>query len=201
MTRFRTWLENWGKLVWPISILLILGTGSVATANYCAQISGPNLVLMQSTIPISRGTQTGSSSFIFNWNNLGKKPVLQGMATLFAVSEDGAAPEKLGETPIGEVAGRDTITPTFGYGSAQFDNVDVQRPLGFFLVCTTYFDDSGTGQRYGQNFIFRLETEQKQNRTVLRYAPSPSKKSQGCGADFPGQRELLICQLVHHLGL
>lgn len=197
MTKFRTWLENWGKIVWPISIALILATGSVATANYCAQISGPNLVLMESTIPIFRGTQTDSSSFSFNWNNLGKKPALQGLATFLTISQDGHASEKLGEAPIMEVAGRNTIAPTFGYGSAAFDNVDLHKS-GSFLVCTMYFDD--TGKRYGQNFRFRLETQQNQNRGVLLSEP-PSKNSQDCGGDFPGRNELFVCKLVHHLGL
>jgi hypothetical protein len=120
------------------------------------------------------------------------------MATLFALSDSESEGEKLGEALISQGT---TMAPTFGGGMAQFDYVDIQKsPRSFFLVCTTYFDD--TGKRYGQNFQYRLEREEKNNQRSVRYDPSSSSKnSPVCGSDFPRRQELLICNLVHYLGL
>jgi hypothetical protein len=141
-----------------------------------------------------------SQTFAFDWNNLGKRAALGGVATLFALNDSGRKAIKLGEASIQGLADTATITPNLGYGGTKFDNVDIGKSSGSsFLVCTTYFDD--TAKQYGQEFLFRLEAEQRQNQRTLLYDPSLSKDSPDCGADFPGRHELLICNLIHHLGL
>jgi hypothetical protein len=49
------------------------------------------------------------------------------------------------------------------------------------------FDD--TGKRYGQNFRFRIEGEEKLNQRPVLYDPSSSKNSPHCGPDFPGRQD------------
>jgi len=184
-----------------------LGENSLADSDYaytCHRQRSDSKLLRPNQRPqlgfLGANFVINSRSFLFNWNNLGKRPALGGMATLFALSDSESEGEKLGEASISQSGGTTTITPTFGYGTAQFNDADIQKsPRSSFLVCATYFDD--TGKKYGQNFRFRLGSEEKLNQRPVFYDPSASKKSELCGPDFPGRQELLICNLVHHLGL
>jgi hypothetical protein len=103
------------------------------------------------------------------WNNIGRKPARRGGATLFTVSEDGAQREKLGQASI--TGAGTNVFPGYG-GQAEF-SIDMQKFLGSFLVCTTYFDEGG--KTYAQAFAFRLGAE-RENEVALEELLPPDYK-------------------------
>src|SRR4249920_486914 len=103
-----SWSQRWLPIVLSsISILLITAFGFVNVANYCIQVSGPELAPVEQYISLN--SPPLKPSIAFNWNSSGKVPAVNGKATLYA-----ATGKKLGEATIGT---RSTLTPTFGFGS------------------------------------------------------------------------------------
>jgi hypothetical protein len=96
-----------------------------------------------------------------DWGNIGKKPARRSTATLFTVSQDWKQREKIGVQPI--IAGGTNVLPGTN-GHAEFLGVDMQRFLGAFLVCVTYFDEAGTV--YEQTFLYRLGAERPNEQII-----------------------------------
>jgi hypothetical protein len=109
-------------------------------------------------------------SLVVYWNNIGRKPARLGSATLFTVSEDGAQREKLGQASI--TGAGTNVFPGYS-GQAEF-SIDMQKFLGSFLVCTTYFDEGG--KTYEQAFAFRLGTK-RENEVALEELLPPNYKA------------------------
>jgi hypothetical protein len=168
----------------------------VTAANYCLQVSGPELVALEARL--SMNSPPLKPSLSFNWNSSGKTSAINAIAALYA-GEDARSGKKLGKISIAQMPGRSTLTPTFGNGSAEFLDIDSKDLSGPFLVCATYFDD--TGKQYGQSFEYKVSAEIKQGQRVLFYQPPSSTTKNACGEKFPGRNKSRLCKIVNHLGL
>jgi hypothetical protein len=172
--RIFDWLESNGKRVGiPILILSFLSfciavAGlCIGISNYWLQIEGnrPNLVsdggLMYVNVP--------PAVVHLNWNNIGKKEVRRGTATLFTMPR-----EKIGSALIGGLnrnAGTNVLPGQYGETAFQFDTQKVSKQ---FLVCATYFDL--TGRAYEQAFLFRAAITQSDQPIPLEELPPPDIK-------------------------
>jgi hypothetical protein len=146
-TAISFWLETWGKRVGvPALAVSVL---ALSVAMYSLYLSYPSDRPELATAGPRLLDHAHPVSVLIYWDNIGKKVARRGTAVLFTEDEARSHREKMGVPDI-EGAGTNII-PGFS-GSALF-KVDMTRFLGLFLVCASYFDQSGN--TYNQAFILR----------------------------------------------
>jgi len=150
-------LEKLSPRVWPATVLISIFILCITAYNLYLTRSADRPLLVTTGATLFLNPDAKPPEMVrFTWGNMGRRTALRGSATLFTISEDRRQHEKLGrgEITTGGPTGSSTLTPTFGYGSAEM-TVDMHKFLKFFLVCIEYHDDRNTLYD-DQKFTFEL---------------------------------------------
>ena len=169
VTNLWDWLERMGRRAGLPSLVigfaaLCVSSASlyVVIANYRLTLAGNRPELASNGLKIELATRPPHIEV--DLENIGKKMGRRGTATLFSLADADAAPLEIGTAPI--IGAGTNVFP--GYGSAaRFDSMSIAAS-SFFLVCATYFDDSGS--TYEQAFMFKRSTLNARDPTELAYA-------------------------------
>jgi hypothetical protein len=130
----------------PVLVISFLSL-CVGIANYRVQTEANKPFL------VSYGLKFQPAIIELGLNNVGKTTARRGVATLFAIGQEGDSPQKIGSAPI-VGAGTNVFA---GYGSnARFTVPAIPAPA-FYLGCILYFDDASTN--YEQAFLFQRSTK------------------------------------------
>jgi hypothetical protein len=141
--KISNWLENAGKRVGVPVLVISVVSLCIGIANYRLQIAANKPFL------VSYGLKSDSTSMELGFNNVGKTTARRGIATLFALANEGAFPQKLESVPI---VGAGTNIFAGAGSNARFATPTITAPA-FYLACIFYFDDAST--KYEQAFLFR----------------------------------------------
>jgi hypothetical protein len=138
----------WNSVGTVLSILIALAAAGFTGMQWYLtnKADKPELLTIEAALS---GVKRPPDAVHVKWINIGERPVRQGTATLFTVSDDGNRYEKFGTS---EIAPK-TLAPTSGQGGVEINNLDMSRFLGLFLVCVDYYDDENN--RYPQSFLFK----------------------------------------------
>jgi hypothetical protein len=148
----------------------------IAVINLSLTLSAnrPDLVSVQATLYAN--SATNPPEFVrINWNNIGKRSAHRGVAILYSLADDGARFEKFGVASIGSTALNQStpVPPITGYGGAMI-RVEMNKFLGLFLACVTYYDDSNN--QYQQRFTYSLGERALDNSTTWLNEVPPNAK-------------------------
>jgi hypothetical protein len=160
------WLEIAGKRAGLPAFIVSLASLCFVVANYRLTVAANRPELA------SNGFKMGPTQIEVDLENIGKKVGRRGFAKLFSLTEADGSPVDIGTAPI--IGAGTNIFP--GYGSVARFNSSSIGTAPFFLVCATYFDDSGA--TYQQGFLFKHSTLTARD-PELPYtemaAPNPSR--------------------------
>ena len=143
-SRVLKWLEDKGQRVGILILLVSLLSLYFNVRTYYMQqsVNVPNLVSLTPKLYLNNQT----ASVVLAWFNIGRRPVIDGKALLFAVSKDQTKQHKIGEATIsGGLPGN---------GATAKMSADMHQSLELFLVCATYVDDNN--KSYRQAYLYHL---------------------------------------------
>jgi hypothetical protein len=143
------WLEVDGKRVGVPALIISLTALYFVVQNYRLTIAANRPELASNGFKIDLTPRPPHIEVdLENIGRMGRR----GLAKLFSLTEADGSPTEIGTAPI--IGAGTNIFP--GYGSAaRFDSSSIGA-APFFLVCATYFDDSGA--TYRQAFLFERST-------------------------------------------
>jgi hypothetical protein len=138
------WVGDKGQRVGILILLVSLAALYFNIRGYYMQqsVNMPDLISLEPKIYSNNQT----ASVVLAWFNIGRRPVIDGRALVFAVSKDQTKRHKIGEATIsGGLPGN---------GATAKMSLDMHQSLELFLICATYADDNHNS--YRQAYLYRL---------------------------------------------